>query len=519
MPYTINKYSGLQIAVVADGTIDNTTDLKLIGKNYAGYGEVQNENFLFLLENFANTTQPPKPISGQIWYDSGTSKLKFYDGNKFRTTGGAEVGTTAPTGLTVGDFWFDTSNNQLYAYNGDVLDPFTLIGPQGVAGSGITQMRSRSVKATGYTQLMPIIEALVDDETVFIISPSTNPVWFALDTAVNPIDGFNTQKIQQGITLCNTPGVDQTSENHIPGVTESNHRFWGTATNAEKFGGLTPIAFANSLTAQFRNFSDAGFTVGDAPKLRVFNTLSTTPTLQNQLNDTILFQTTTNGVLTYPLTLKGSHLLPGGAAPNYYSDNVNDLGAGSARFRTIYATTFSGTATQADSLSVGGTFRTASVASSPSTIVARTTNDEVIGGTTITAGAIKGSYFVGTATSANYADLAEKYLADNEYEVGTVLMVGGDKEVTAAQVGFRALGTVSENPAYMMNSELEGGTYVALKGRVPVKVSGSVIKGQRLVAGPHGTAQAAFGNSSDVFAIALESNQDTSVKLVECVIL
>ena len=127
--------------------------------------------------------------------------------------------------------------------------------------------------------------------------------------------------------------------------------------------------------------------------------------------------------------------------------------------------------------------------------------------------------FQGVATSANYADLAEKYLSDAEYEIGTVVMVGGEKEVTAAQVGFRALGAVSANPAYMMNSALEGGTYIALKGRVPVKVNGSVIKGQRLVAGQDGTAQAAMGNTADVFAIALETSNNSSVKLIECVIL
>jgi hypothetical protein len=53
MAYTINKYDGSQVTVIADGTIDNTLDIKLIGKNYAGYGEVQNENLVFLLENFA----------------------------------------------------------------------------------------------------------------------------------------------------------------------------------------------------------------------------------------------------------------------------------------------------------------------------------------------------------------------------------------------------------------------------------------------------------------------------------
>jgi hypothetical protein len=126
--------------------------------------------------------------------------------------------------------------------------------------------------------------------------------------------------------------------------------------------------------------------------------------------------------------------------------------------------------------------------------------------------------FSGVASSARYADLAEKYLSDKDYDVGTVLMVGGDKEVTAAQTGFRAIGVVSENPAYLMNSGLENGIAVALKGRVPVKVTGSVIKGQRLVAGPNGTAQA-FGNHNDSFAIALETNIEAGIKLVECLVL
>jgi hypothetical protein len=69
-----------------------------------------------------------------------------------------------------------------------------------------------------------------------------------------------------------------------------------------------------------------------------------------------------------------------------------------------------------------------------------------------------------------------------------------------------------------MNSELEGGTYIALKGRVPVKVIGSVNKGDRLVAGNDGYAQVAV-DKSDVFAVALETNLEDTVKLVECVIL
>ena len=127
--------------------------------------------------------------------------------------------------------------------------------------------------------------------------------------------------------------------------------------------------------------------------------------------------------------------------------------------------------------------------------------------------------FNGTATSANYADLAEKYLPDAPYGVGTVVSLGGEQEITASRNGDRALGAISEKPAYMMNSELEGGLYVALKGRVPVKVIGTVKKGDRLVAFDGGIAIVHNVPNGDVFAIALESSSDADVKLIECVIL
>lgn len=120
----------------------------------------------------------------------------------------------------------------------------------------------------------------------------------------------------------------------------------------------------------------------------------------------------------------------------------------------------------------------------------------------------------GTATSARYADLAEKYLADQDYEPGTVVVVGGKKEVTACQPDERAIGVVSTNPALMMNSELDGGTYIALKGRVPVKVTGNVLKKQYLEAGPNGTAIASNVMSLFTFAIALETSNNGVVEAV-----
>jgi len=125
----------------------------------------------------------------------------------------------------------------------------------------------------------------------------------------------------------------------------------------------------------------------------------------------------------------------------------------------------------------------------------------------------------GTSTSARYADLAEKYTTDQEYEPGTVLAVAinGDAEATQTwQSGQRVLGVVSTNPAFIMNDEADGQA-IALRGRVPVKVIGPIRKGQPLICNQDGKGM--YGDTSNSFAIALETNEETNVKLVECVIL
>jgi hypothetical protein len=127
--------------------------------------------------------------------------------------------------------------------------------------------------------------------------------------------------------------------------------------------------------------------------------------------------------------------------------------------------------------------------------------------------------FDGTATSAQYADLAEKYLPDADYESGTVVTIGGEKEVTASEWGKRAIGVISTNPAFMMNKDLEGGVYVALKGRVPVKVVGRIKKGDELIAADQGCATAAVPLSDKIFAVALETSDDEGVKVIECLVL
>jgi hypothetical protein len=127
--------------------------------------------------------------------------------------------------------------------------------------------------------------------------------------------------------------------------------------------------------------------------------------------------------------------------------------------------------------------------------------------------------FVGTATSAQYADLAEIYKTDEQYDIGTVVCVGGDYEVTKGSIGQRAIGAISEKPAYLMNSEGEGQA-VALKGKVPVRVQGNISKGDELVAGNNGTAMKATDElKHKVFAIALENNQSESITTIQAIIL
>ena len=209
------------------------------------------------------------------------------------------------------------------------------------------------------------------------------------------------------------------------------------------------------------------------------------------------------------MTIKGTDLLPGGSQANTpFSTGVNNIGSSNYQWNNVYATNFLGTSTNANNLNLNGSYVTASTAAVASTIAARDSTNTIYATT-----------FNGTATAADYADLAEKYLCDKEYEVGTVVSVGGTQEVTACRSGDRALGAVSANPAYMMNQTLKGGLYIALKGRVPVKIKGPVSKGDRIIADTDGCGIAINHGHQDIFAISLGTSDDDGVKLVECVIL
>jgi len=150
-----------------------------------------------------------------------------------------------------------------------------------------------------------------------------------------------------------------------------------------------------------------------------------------------------------------------------------------------------------------------------------------VGSSSVKFGTMYANTFSGTASSAQYADLAEMYLADAEYEEGTILVFGGEAEVTTSDVKASPsiAGVVSHNPAYLMNSELQGDhvTAVALKGRVPVKVVGAVSKGDVLVhSAKPGHAEAAVNNMNvngpSCIGIAITEKTDEGAGTVEALV-
>jgi len=126
MTYSINKTDGSLLVDLIDGTLDTTTDLTLIGKNYTSFGEIFNENLVKLLENFSNSTPPERPLLGQLWYDSADGRLKVYSSSGWKVSGGPVVSASQPLILTTGDFWIDNEENQLHFYDGTDL---VLAGP------------------------------------------------------------------------------------------------------------------------------------------------------------------------------------------------------------------------------------------------------------------------------------------------------------------------------------------------------------------------------------------------------
>jgi len=248
--YTINKTNGDLYATVADGTIDSTSSLKLVGKNYTGYGEIQNENYFRLMESHANIVEPPNPQKGQLWYDTVNSVLNVYsDGSTPKPIAIQSTSLTEPAAIDsqVGDTWYNTTTNQLTVYDGAT---YTTVGPlysstEGETGAIVATVTDDVAGEHVITQLMN------NDEIVAIVSKDAS---FIPDPVIG---GFAT--IEPGITLSTTVAGAQ---------------FTGDASNALLLNGQSSADFLssvtdNSTTGKLDIVNDTGLTIGLASDLRI----------------------------------------------------------------------------------------------------------------------------------------------------------------------------------------------------------------------------------------------------------
>jgi len=424
MAYTINLTNGTIFATIADGTINTSSSMVLVGKNYAGYGEFLNDNYIHLLENSSNSTAPPAPLTGQLWWDSSTGLMKVYNGSTFKVISAATASSTAPTSNVQGDLWYDTVNAQLKVYTGAA---WLLVGPQFTAGTGVTGAIVDTI--TDNTSVSHVvIKLFVENAVVGIVSK---------DAAFTPqvaLTGYTT--IRPGITLSTLVG------SQVP-------LFQGTASDSQLLDGIDSTGFLlrntnQTTTGTFGVLNNTGFTVGANQDFRVGVTGTTA----------IIYNQTSNGNIAF---------------------NVN-------------------------------------IAGTPTTVM------NINGATCIVSGA--------NGITANYADVAERFAADEILAAGTVVELGGSQEITkvTAELSESVFGVISTRAAYLMNSIAgDDNTHppVAMTGRVPVNTVGIVRKGDRLVSAGNGLARAAQPGEATAFNVigrSLNDKMSTDVGTVEAIV-
>lgn len=448
MAYPITTTSGATLATIPNGTVNNTTSLTLIGKNYAGYGNFLNENFLYLLENFSNSIAPANALTGQLWYDSGTLVLKVYDGTQWKPISSSTVAGTQPSSGVVGDLWWNNLTSQLNVYNGQ---DWTIIGPAFSSQDGTTGPEVREILDTS-ENLHNVILFLVEDQIIGIMSK--DPAF----TPQTSIVGFST--INPGFNLISTSAI-------------SGSQFTGDASNALSLNGVASTPYLrNDQDSQTTGILTAGGGLKVGSDL-VIDTSSITETSIRSLGRNLNFYVSgTGNVAAIGINgSTGSISVNGGSAAtaiiNGGNNGIGNIGTSAQAFNTIFA----------------------------------------------------------RASSAQYADLAENYLSDTNYEVGTVVVFGGEKEITTTQLvaDTAVAGVISVNPAYLMNSSLENSQPVALRGRVPVKVTGIVKKGDLLVTSNIAGTAISVGRDNSrghaVFAKSLQDKSTNDVQLIEAVII
>ena len=265
MSYKLNQTDGTLLVDLVDGSVDSTTtDITLVGRNYTGYGEAFNENFIKMMENFAATSAPANPLRGQIWYDTSAGRLKVWDGTQFRGTDTTTYAALKPE-MVAGDLWIDATNKQLYFSDGTTE---FLAGPSYTRTQGQTEYDAITlVDIYGVDKIVG--RWSVGNSTVALVSKEAfTPA--VIDVNAVLLTGFPTPyAIKQGVNI-------------VP--TYSDFYWNGSATNADNLisGGISysaasflqvspalPIATYQTTNQHLHINNDRGFLTGDVSRFSI----------------------------------------------------------------------------------------------------------------------------------------------------------------------------------------------------------------------------------------------------------
>ena len=305
MSYTIRKSDGTLLLELGDGFTDGTTSsLTFIGKNVSKFGEIQNNNFLHLLENFAALTEPANKLTGQLWFDKTTNVIKVYTVNKWQPLAVMTISTSSSVSSNIGNLWYDTINNQLSINTGT---GFAIIGPEAVPGFGTTKFVSAKLKDLLNID-HPVVECIIDNEVIAILS-NTN---FDVNSS-NGLTGF--PYAYKGITLKN-----------------------GTTTDVQLYGWSKFSDSANKLKNESGNFVVASSTA---------------------TSNSIVQRTASSGIVATDITVSSINTSTAGAIGGLWTinDGLNpstnggaNLGTNSLRWSNVYAQTADATTVNANSV-------------------------------------------------------------------------------------------------------------------------------------------------------------------------
>jgi hypothetical protein len=528
--------------------------MTLIGKNYAGYGQFLDDNFIHLLENSANATAPSAPLTGQLWWDSTNTLLKIYAGGVagFKTLGVTTASSSQPSPSIIGDLWYDTVNQQLKVCSvAGAPGTFIVVGPayssaQGTSGAVPITISDGS---TGYivtglyanNNLIGIISGAAD----FVPAGNSSGYATAFPTIYRGFTVWNTGNASGNIsnpgnvTLAVAGSVIETVAStgvFVTGIISASGNVIGA--NIRTAGLITAtgnVTGGNILTAGLVTATGniTGGNVRTAGQVSATGNVTGLNFIGNVIGGTI----STAGNITGGNILFGSGVVSGtgNVAGGYIFGNgsqLTGLSAGVSVSKIENGTSVANIGSSGGNLNIniGGTSNVMVVATSGIVVTGVSTPSiEHTGANAVGNIGSSASYFnrlFATATTALYADVAERFAADEELAPGTVVELGGTAEITRSKqdLSENVFGVISTRAAYLMNGGAgEDDTHppVAMTGRVPVQVIGVVRKGDRLVSAGNGIARAAQLGEATAFNVigrALVDKSSTGPGTIEAIV-